>query len=86
MIAHKLKMSAGSIEVSTITGVWIKDVASAMDNLASTRALKYTANTLFPEVTAYILGRNRISGLKGMGKHDVPQCDEDVRRKQEKHG
>ena len=63
----------------------MKDVASDTPTLANARAPKYAASILFLEVIAYILKGDRIIRSMDVDGLDVPQRDEDVRRKQEKH-
>ena len=79
---HKLKASIGIEWRSRTTGCLTRVGASDTTNLTDTRVPKYTASILFLEVIAYILEFNRVSdGLNDTDKHEVPQCDEDVRRK-----
>ena len=75
---QKLNISSGIGGTSGTIGGLIKGAASAEANLASTRAPKYNISILFLEVSAHILGRNRISWPSKAGKHDIPQRDENV--------
>ena len=72
MIVQKLKTSVGIGGASTTVGDSTRVVTSSIVNLASTRVPKQTASILFLQVTAYILGINRIGWLSNTSKHDAP--------------
>ena len=70
---------------STTVGGLTKDATSVTVNLVNARAPKYAVRILFLKVIAYILRRGCISQLRDEDKCGVPQCNEDIRGKQEKH-
>ena len=79
-IEHMLKASTGTTGRFTTNVGSTKNDTMNIVNLANARTPKYTTS-VFLEVIAYSLGRNRIRCSSGTGEHDVPQRNEDVGEK-----
>jgi len=85
LIGHKLKVSIGIGGRVIIVGRLKKAVTRCMVVLANIRITKYTVSILFLEVIAYILERIHFNQSSALSKRSVPQCDEEIRGKEEEH-